>query len=498
MPMSEIKARDCLPFENENDKVIRQLCEYFASTDYSKDDDERIASLRTSLCVVGDGQPATIQTRWWAGRYIGLAKIAIPRGTGFSWFDISIRPRFGEQFLLSIIDDVYNIKIGTHDGESKAEYSTEWFSALLNLLRRRMWVDKCSKANRYGLPRTNIKREHQGAVMHGAIDVRRTIMPWLMKKEVATHTYEKTLDDTICRIVYEAHRVLSKKVITNRKKKKKDSNAIGFGFSMPPTVQDTINTLNSQYKGTVFDLTENDFKRIRYKSIYVSWKPLVDFSWAVIREKELGYKSANNMSECVFVDMAEIWESFLRKKLGEGFADDGWRVLSVEECTYQIYKGKFYQRDIIPDIILEREQNGQKEYMVFDAKYKRMRGIKSSLKYSDVDRSDLFQIHTYIQYVQHNMGKVVVGGLLYPITQKGTNDDGTAFENTDIDLQSYHSFHLFGDENNETPPFIIDGILCPEVEDDKTVNEQNVKDSSRKMDENIKKMIGRIKESANL
>ena len=324
-------------------------------------------------------------------------------------------------------------------------------------------------------------------------------MPWLMKKEVATHTYEKTLDDTICRIVYEAHRVLSKNVITDRKKKKKkESNAIGFGFSMPPAVQDTINTLNSQYKGTVFDLTENDYKRIRYKSIYVSWKPLVDFSWAVIREKELGYKSANNMSECVFVDMAEIWESFLRKKLGEGFASDGWRVLSVEECTYQIYKGKFYQRDIIPDIILEREQNGQKEYMVFDAKYKRMRGIKSSLKYSDVDRSDLFQIHTYIQYVQHNMGKVVVGGLLYPITQKGKNDDGTAFENTDIDLQSYHSFHLFGDENNETPPFIIDGILCPEVEDDKTVNEQNVKDSSRKMDENIKKMIKRIKQTANL
>ena len=345
--MSEIKARDCLPFENENDKVIRQLCEYFASTDYSKDDDERIASLRTSLCVVGDGQPATIQTRWWAGRYIGLAKIAIPRGTGFSWFDISIRPRFGEQFLLSIIEDVYNIKIGTHDGESKAEYSNEWFSALLYLLRRRMWVDKCSKANRYGLPRTNIKREYQGALMHGAIDVRRTIMPWLMKKEVATHTYEKTLDDTICRIVYEAHRVLSKNVITDRKKKKKkESNAIGFGFSMPPAVQDTINTLNSQYKGTVFDLTENDYKRIRYKSIYVSWKPLVDFSWSVIREKELGYKSANSMSECVFVDMAEIWESFLRKKLGEGFADDGWRVLSVEECTYQIYKGKFYQRDI--------------------------------------------------------------------------------------------------------------------------------------------------------
>ena len=155
-----------------------------------------------------------------------------------------------------------------------------------------------------------------------------------------------------------------------------------------------------------------------------------------------------------------------------------------------------------PDIILERDRNGQKEYMVFDAKYKRMRGIKSSLKYSDVDRSDLFQIHTYIQYVQQNMGKVVVGGLLYPITQKGTNDDGTAFENTDIDMESYHSTHLFGDDGkDDTPPFIIDGILfseIPEVLDDESLDEKKIRNESSRMAENIGQMIGRIKKTANL
>lgn len=127
-----------------------------------------------------------------------------------------------------------------------------------------------------------------------------------------------------------------------------------------------------------------------------------------------------------------------------------------------------------------------------------MRGIKSLLKYSDVDRSDLFQIHTYIQYVQQNMGKVVVGGLLYPITQKGTNDDGTAFENADIDIESFHSTHLFGDDRkDDTTPFIIDGILCSEEdddkEDDKNVYEQAVKENSKKLEENIKNMIERIK-----
>jgi hypothetical protein len=264
---------------------------------------------------------------------------------------------------------------------------------------------------------------------------------------------------------------------------------------VPAQIQDSLNGLYSYYQGQPIGVSEHDYHDINYKSIYLSWKSLVDFSWQIIQQEAFNqFKDKVGESYSIFLDMAEIWESFLRKKLGEGFADDGWRVLSIEECTYQIYKGKFYQRDIIPDIILEREQNGQKEYMVFDAKYKRMRGIKSSLKYSDVDRSDLFQIHTYIQYVQNNMGKVVIGGLLYPITQKGKDDDGSVFENTDIDIKSYHTNHLFGDDGkDDTPPFIIDGILCSEVEDDNIVNEQNVKDNSQTLAENIKKMVERIK-----
>jgi 5-methylcytosine-specific restriction endonuclease McrBC regulatory subunit McrC len=233
-----------------------------------------------------------------------------------------------------------------------------------------MWVDKCAKANRYGLPRKNVRREHQGVTLKGSLDIRRTIMPWLTQKEICTNSYEKVFDDTICKIVYEAHRILSQDVIG----KKQDKKVISISFFMPPMVQDTIDALNTQYKGTRFDVTDVDYKRIRYNNIYMTWKPLVDFSWDVIRNRKLGYRSAETQGECIFVDMAEIWEAFLRKKLGEGFADGGWRVLSVEECTYKIYQGKFFERPIIPDIILTRTNDkGESEYMVFDAKYKRMR-----------------------------------------------------------------------------------------------------------------------------
>lgn len=489
--MSEIQAKDCSPIRVLNpseEKAIRFFCEYFESTNKSGiGEEDNIFSLRTTTCL--DNPKPSIQTRWWAGRYIGQAYITLSNSQKYV---ISIRPRFGEGVLVAILEDLYHIKVVNHD--AKATDSSEWFSSLLNLLRKRIWVEKCSKANRYGMPRMNVKRDQQGVTLHGALDVRRTIMPWLMKSEVCTYTYEKTLDDRICQIVYEAYHILSRESLVVEKKNKRrtsgeNAKIQGLGFAMPPTVQNIINALNAQYKEIRFDLTENDYQHIRYNSIYQSWKPLVDFSWSIIRGRQLGYSSSENQTECVFVDMAEIWEAFLRKKLGEGLACDDWHVWSAEKCRDTIYKGLFYQRDIIPDIILQRGD----DYIVFDAKYKRMRGIKANVKNSDVDRSDLFQIHTYIQYVQHHLGNVVLGGLLYPISRKGYNDDGTLYEYSEaevINTNSYHSDNLFGvdgkDNNRPQIPFIVDGIYCSETD-----NEVTMKNSVDAMIERIRKIINK-------
>ena len=491
MSLYVLEAKDCLPFEIKGgnkkpiivDTAMRQFCNYWYKTDGYSNDDDYLARMKTTQTFDSENP----STQWWAGRYIGIARLKVPSNSTFHRINISIRPRFGENFLLAILEDLYNIKIGQHD--AIVTQSSEWFSSLLHLLQKRMWVEKCSKANRYGLPRTNVKREHQGATLRGALDVRRTIKPWLIKQEICSNTFEKVLDERICKIVYEAHRILSQNIVSQEKKKVKSPNSnVGFGFSMPPTVQDIINSLNAQFKGTQFGYKENDYQRIRYKSIYLSWKPLVDFSWSVIRGRQLGCSASDTQTECVFVDMAEIWESFLRKKLGEGLREDGWRVLSVEECRFEIYKGKFYQRDIIPDIILEHERDGLKEYMVFDAKYKRMRGVRANVKYSDVDRLDLFQIHTYIQFVQRHLGKVILGGLLYPISKKGINDDGTLYEYSEsdvIDTTLYHSDNLFGVEgkdNSHKIPFIVDGIYCSE------------NDNKDKLDSSVRAMINRIQD----
>ena len=481
--LKPIEARDCSPLDIEESEQVVQafktLSEYFASSSpEDKDDDEPILSLRTTF----NTEEKKYETKWWTGRYIGLANIQVKKCKGIKNVQVSIRPRFGENFLLKIIEDVYKIRKPQNNADSFNISSDEWFSALLNLLRRKMWVEKCAKANRYGLPRISVRREHQGVNIKGTLDVRRTIMPWMMKTVVCSYAYEKTLDDKICQIVYEAHRILSRNVIDNRvgsKRKKTKETALTTSFHLPPAVKDTIDALNNEYKGKTFNVTENEYHRIRYKSIYQTWKPLVDFSWSVIKGHRLGFRASDKQAECIFVDMAEIWEVYLRKKLGEQLKEDGWRMWTEGETEKIVYHGTFFKRYIIPDIVLQRKspRDDKDEFLVFDAKYKRMRGEKN-----DVDRSDFFQIHTYIQYFQHTYpeGRVLLGGLLYPLSKEERK------ENKPL----YTPSAMFGFFGRFDTKFVIDGVNCTDC--------YNVEESGKdEMDRNVKEMIDRIRNCIN-
>ena len=71
--------------------------------------------------------------------------------------------------------------------------------------------------------------------------------------------------------------------------------------------------------------------------------------------------------------------------------------------------------------------------------------------YWDVDRSDFFQIHTYIQHFL-NHKEVKSGGLLYPISDKQVN------------FANYSSPYLMN-ETGVKLNFIIDGMELKEKEE---------------------------------
>ncbi|CAD0004351.1 hypothetical protein FLACHUCJ7_01826 [Flavobacterium chungangense] len=110
-----------------------------------------------------------------------------------------------------------------------------------------------------------------------------------------------------------------------------------------------------------------------------------------------------------------------------------WFVTGQEELN--VYSDLFYGRKMFPDLVMKHKETNK--VIVFDAKFKKMRSIKK-----DVDRSDFYQIHSYIQYYQPN---VLFGGLLYPFSES-------------INTVKAHSKSLFGNENNPHS-FIVDGIF---------------------------------------
>jgi 5-methylcytosine-specific restriction endonuclease McrBC regulatory subunit McrC len=159
--------------------------------------------------------------------------------------------------------------------------------------------------------------------------------------------------------------------------------------------------------------------------------------------------SIEQQGSSLLLDMAEIWESFLRNHIGAILATDdfgNWTTVPQTECATQVYGSQFYHREIIPDLLFQREYEGKTQYIVLDAKYKRMKGQKA-----DVDRGDFFQIHSYIQYYASlKNAEVVLGGLLYPL------------ESLDVDKHNWQASSLF-DLTEGNTQFVVDGIFLNDI-----------------------------------
>lgn len=418
-----ISADDCCPFspadscyknfkckwqdslrEFSNLFLADQSVFHFLSNKRDKEDDKPFAQWLRD--VNGDND-----WKWFAGRWVGSVKT--------DKYTIEVRPRFGNLSLFVLLDEIFSINI-LNNLSAEDVSNTD---SLLQKLIPFIWAQKLGEANKYGIPHTTIDVLHKGPSVKGRLLIRKSILPFFKQKEVISATREKQVDATICRIILQAYKLLNKNKVMNIRSKLSENaeNAL-------------INFENAKIPDTRVSLKE--YNDIRYKSIYESWRGIVDFSWQIIQNHNFSQKEAeSNKGFGMFVDMAEIWEMFLRSKLRKAFPD--WEVSSPEIDTYD---GTFFKRKIIPDIVMKKGN----DVMVFDAKWKRMQ-----FNNFDVDRSDFFQIHTYIQYYKQMGYNVVAGGLLYPISAE---EDG---------LMNNRYSTLFGNPSDSTV-FFVDGICFGE------------------------------------
>lgn len=367
--------------------------------------------------------------KWYAGRLVGEATF----NYNGQQFEIKIKPRFGLLQLFRMFEEVFNVRFS----ESKKSLTRhDNIQFLIKKMISFLWLNMLAKANKHGLPRHNVTKSYKGTNIRGSLNIRRSIIPLYLEKQLVSDYKEKAVDDLIANILNQAYNLLLQEYHLGT-------------LNIPYNAIDAIEQLKSSdiNKNHV---SEREYRKIIYKEVYLSFKPIVDLSWDIIQKGNIGnqHNHINKKSFSFFIDMAEIWESYLKSLLTKSFIKEGWKLRKDKLVAY---KQKDFQRTLIPDIVLEKNNN----LMVWDAKYKHMK-----FDYFDYDRADFFQIHTYINYYLQSK-TVIAGGLLYPLTKQ-----------FDLERQKLNqSESLFGAESNLTK-YIVDGICFSEMKNEELTAEQ--------------------------
>ncbi len=419
-----LEGKDCLAISNQLGHA--DAIQYFVSKSSNLNIFRFIQAQDSN-----DNEVAYFNTRdaqWYAGRLVGEANFSFNNRD----YKILIKPRFGPMQLFRMLEEIYNIRLT--DSKSSIEKDID-YQVLIKRLIAFMWMSMLAKANKHGVPRNTVTRTHKGTTIKGRLHVRQSSIPYYTEKQLISHYREKQADQVVVRILNRAYDILNLEY--------------GLGqIKQPTAARNAIEQLKASLSSEKY-VSDHEYHTLKLKSIYSSYKPVIDLSWDIIKKREYGNKDSAKDGQSFFIDMAELWELYLRLIIKKQFAPKGWSITSPRS---QIYKGKDFSRSIIPDIVLEKNNKS----IVLDAKYKRM-----AFQNYDYDRADFFQIHTYIQYYQQATS-VIAGGLLYPFSEK--------FVGNRIEANTSNS--LFGSDSSVTK-FIIDGIDFSEVNEE-TIKQQEM------------------------
>lgn len=346
--------------------------------------------------------------QWFANRYVGECEF-IYKGRVFV---LKIDPRFGHGLLVKLFEYIYSTKLPPSYHSLAKKRTIDLHKLVVSII----WTSHLKKALKHGLYKKNKRIRESGTTIRGKFLVKESLIDIRVKNNLRYEYLLKDIDNIPNRILYKAYKILKKNYFLND------------AF--------LSNTIRSDFKklgcigGLDYRIPYSDYQSIKYSHLYAAYKPLIDLSWQIVNFKEIGLASSNVQTNSFYLDMAEVWELFVHRVLTKNLCPHGWIVL---DPAYEIYSNTFFKRTIKPDLVLEN--NGK--VLVVDAKYKRMKFRKE-----DVDREDVFQIHTYSYYFDEP-NKTVFSTLVYPIEFE--NDNST----------SKHT--LFG-KNISKNSFFIEGI----------------------------------------
>ena len=356
--------------------------------------------------------------------------------------DIEINSRFSNKFLermLNFANDIYvdDVSLGKSIDAKKN---------LSRIVIYYLFIQALERAFLLGLPKEYKNKSYHEAKVMGKVDIAKFI-----KKDVpfagkisSTNRERQDISD----IVLLLHKAL--KIVQKESKEliKPVINTLSYlnEIREPRLVTPNVihNALNS---------------KALHNPIYTPYKKVLEYAKLIIENENAGTKSNGKQNLGFLVDVAELFEIYIRKLLQKEFK--GWSVTSPK---IELYKDKFFARKIIPDIVM----GSGDQVLVFDTKYKRMNMQgKDQYGLGDVDRNDFFQINTYMSYYQNQGKNVIAGGLLYPMNK--------------FSIDRCHSHSWFENLNTK---FIVDGIELTNL-NEPSIDEIKIKENE---------FISRIKE----
>lgn len=334
---------------------------------------------------------------WRAGRYVGTLT--------FEGRRLEIRPRLGMATLAEwATHALHLVSVPKSVLHEESESFIAWFLGLI-------WGRAVADAARHGLPSLKTRREHEGLILRGRLDVRRTVT--VRRRDpiaVASTSVERSLRNDVSRTLVLAERTLSR--------------WIGEEAWMPKRVHDLMPQLRAAVGSRPELPTRQDLRRIRYTPITRPFEPVVEMSHRLARQEGFVAGAKSGAAEGLLLDVAELWELFVLAATRRATHSRVTHSARASEEIHHLLRsedGRTPLGRLKPDIVV---WDGQTPKAVVDAKYKRL--APSAEVPTGVTAEDLYQLSAYVGRLRRD--DPMVGVLAYP-----RDPDQTARASAEVD-----------------------------------------------------------------
>ena len=329
---------------------------------------------------------------WWTGRYIG--EIAFQDGT------LRILPRFGVPQLRRWLSRIWGVRILSSRGRYEA--ARLWLWELL----AKLWEARLMAAAKHGLPMRRFEETYMGATVRGRLDIRSTAQELgTGRRNLVSRSRNRSIDREMASILLCAFENLRSQL-----------RHLGDHRSwLTPRAQNIVGGLQGQY-GQRVSISSVEVKRpIRYTPITESYRPVVDLSLAIMRQRPMSSAAGGQRDVFgVLIDMAEVWEMYVYQLLNASLIDaDVTHAGRAEENEEHLLKSTINGLrlgGLKPDILV-RSFGSNRILAVLDPKYKST--TRQAGRPFGVHREDLYQMNAYLSALG-SRDAPMSGALVYP------------------------------------------------------------------------------------